>query len=331
MDSNNINRTDNTNTPNIPAENIPPVNTSPNPVPPQGNFPQANSPYGDPADIPGRPLMQNNNTPSQGDLPYGTPNGQQNQGNTSYGYSNNLQNPNNNPYGSPDHLPNRNNTPYGNPNGIQNQGNNPYGNPNSLQNQGSNPYGNPNGSQNQNSNPYGYQNHPQNQSTPYGYPGNPQHQNANSYGMLDHPQNQNPNPYGSPNGMPYPNSYQSVQKSPADGLITATLALGIATIVSAILGTVYFPFILGGICIMLALLSKGYDEKMSSKPKIGIICSVVGLVLNILVVGTSVYKVFTDEQTFNQFDQVYERMYGESFRDMYKDATGQDFPFNFGD
>lgn len=318
MDSNNINRPDNTNTPD-------------------------HSPYGNPADIQGRQPMQNSDMPSQGSMPYGTPDGQQNQGNVPYGYSNNLsnqnsygnpngsQNQNTNPYGNPNGSPNQNTDPYGNPSGSPNQNTNPYGSPNGWQNQSNNSYGNPNGSQNQNNNPYRSPNGWQNQSNnPYGAPNSPQNQNLNSYGMPNNAQNQNVNPYGSPNGTPY-NNYQPVQKSPADGLITATLALGIATIVSAILGTVYFPFILGGICIVLALLSKGYDEKMSSKPKIGIICSVVGLVLNVLVVSTSVYKVFTDEQTFNQFDRIYEQMYGESFRDMYKDATGQDFPFNFDD
>ena len=188
------------------------------------------------------------------------------------------------------------------PNGTQNQSNNPYGMPNGAPNQNNNPYGMPNGVQNQGSNPY---------TTP------------------NRGQNPNNTPYGMPNGTPYPNYYQPVQKSPADNLVTASLALGIATIVSAILGTVYFPFILGGISIVFALLSKIGDEKMVSKSRTGVICAIIGLVLNLFIVSTSIYRVFTDERTFNQFDRIYEQVYGESFRDMYKDVTGQDFPLDF--
>ena len=38
-----------------------------------------------------------------------------------------------------------------------------------------------------------------------------------------------------------------VRQSPADGLMTASMALGIAAILTAVMATVYFPFILGGI------------------------------------------------------------------------------------
>lgn len=145
-------------------------------------------------------------------------------------------------------------------------------------------------------------------------------QNGNPYTNNNIP-SQNRNPYGS---AP---SYPPIQKSPADGLITAAMVLGIAAIISAVLMTVYFPFILGGIAIILAILSKGYGNKMHSKAKTGIICAIIGITFNLFIVIGSLYTVFSNPTVFREFDAIYEQFYGESFTDMYKELTGEDFPF----
>lgn len=137
---------------------------------------------------------------------------------------------------------------------------------------------------------------------------------------------QDGNPYGTPQQMP-PNSYYKPRR-PSNGLVTAAFALGIAAIVSAVMMTVYFPFILGGISIVLALLSKGYEKKMAGPAKIGIVCSIVGLILDLFIVGGSTYFVFTNEAAYNQFNSMYESIYGESFSDMYKEITGEEFYFD---
>ncbi len=135
--------------------------------------------------------------------------------------------------------------------------------------------------------------------------------------------NQNHNPYGSP----FPNQPQYVpsQKSPADGLISAAMILGISAIVSAFMMTVYFPFVLGSISIILALLSKGHGNKLADKARTGIICSTVAIVLNIFIVVGSLYTVFSSKENFQQFDYLYEQIYGESFSDMYEELTGEEF------
>lgn len=133
--------------------------------------------------------------------------------------------------------------------------------------------------------------------------------------------NQNGNPYGnSPYNPPVP-------KSPAEGMATAAMVLGIAAIVSAALMTVYFPFILGGISIILAILSKGYGEQIVAKAKVGIACAIVGIAVNLFIVIGSLYTVFSNPTIFHQFDTMYEQFYGEPFTDVYKELTGEDFPF----
>ena len=148
-----------------------------------------------------------------------------------------------------------------------------------------------------------------------------QNQNNNPY-----PGN-NPYPNNNPYGSPFPNQpgYTPPRKTPADGMITASVVLGVAAIVSAFMMTVYFPFILGGISIILALLSKGQEQKMASKARMGIICSIVGLVLNVIIVVGSVCFVFANKEAYQQFDQMYEYIYGESFSDTYEKLTGQEF------
>lgn len=142
-------------------------------------------------------------------------------------------------------------------------------------------------------------------------------------------QNQHNNPY--PGNQPYNSSfpnqpgYVPPRKSPADGMITAAMVLGIAAIVSAVMMTVYFPFVLGGISIIMALLSKGHEPKMVPKAKIGIICSIIGLVLNVTIIVGSIYTVFSNEAAYQQFDQMYEYFYGESFSDTYEELTGNEF------
>lgn len=155
---------------------------------------------------------------------------------------------------------------------------------------------------------------------------NPNHQYNQNYNQ-NYNQSPNGNQGGNPYNNPYPGSpYPQPRKTPASGLVNAAFILGIAAIVSAFMMTVYFPFILGGISIVLALLSKGYDNKMAGSAKAGIVCSVIGLVVNILIVSVSFHTLFTDERVFQQFDSLYEQIYGDSFTDTYKEMTGEDFP-----
>lgn len=142
--------------------------------------------------------------------------------------------------------------------------------------------------------------------------------------------NYNPNQNTNPYQAPFPNQPQStpVRKSPADGLINAAMVLGISAIVSALMLTVYFPFILGSLSIILALLSKGYEQKIAARAKVGIVCSIVGLVFNFIIVGASVHMVISNPTVFQQFDEMYESIYGESFSDVYEELTGEEFNFN---
>lgn len=125
------------------------------------------------------------------------------------------------------------------------------------------------------------------------------------------------NGYGT-NGDPYNNPYLRgiPRPEPNQALISAAFVLGILSIVTAVMMTVYIPFILGTIAIMLAILSRKKDGALHRQARLGIILSVIGLVMNTVIVASSVYTVFNDPDVREEFNTVCEQMYGQSFDDM---------------
>lgn len=121
------------------------------------------------------------------------------------------------------------------------------------------------------------------------------------------------------NNSGYPPYYTPPTKHPGSGFATAAMVMGILSILTAFTGTVYPPIILGGLSIILALLSKGNDSVMLPNAKVGILTAIIGLVVNVLIVVTSFLLVFNSptmrEEFHQELNQYYEYFYGESFDD----------------
>lgn len=151
--------------------------------------------------------------------------------------------------------------------------------------------------------PYGYNNQTSAQQQPYGY--NNQPQGNMPYG----------NPYQNNNGYPYYNrsNYQLPPKEPGSSLANAAMVLGIIAIISCFTFTVYPPFILGSIAIVLALLSKGRRPKLFPKAKTGIICAAIGLVVNTFLVTSVMYMLFTDPDIRSEVNRTFKKQYGITF------------------
>jgi len=103
---------------------------------------------------------------------------------------------------------------------------------------------------------------------------------------------------------------------PNQSLVNAAMILGILAIVTTFIMTVYLPFVLGGIAIMLAILSRRKDGKLHKQAKLGIGLAIIGMVLNTILVSTSLYTVFTNPKAKEEFNTVCEQMYGMSFDEM---------------
>ena len=88
-------------------------------------------------------------------------------------------------------------------------------------------------------------------------------------------------------------------------------SLGIFAIFCAIFGIFFGSFVCGGIAIILAVLSKGYQTKMEKNAIIGITTGCIAVVLQIFSLIFSVYNIINVPEYRELFNSMYEQMYGE--------------------
>ena len=81
-----------------------------------------------------------------------------------------------------------------------------------------------------------------------------------------------------------------------NGFQKAASIMGIAAIATTFFGLITVPMILGGLAMILALLSRGRGD-MSGKAYMAFTCGSVAIILNILIVG---YSLYSDEVLGNQ-------------------------------
>lgn len=222
-------------------------------------------------------------------------------------YENNVQSP---------HLPQQ---PYGNNVQPPYQSQQPYGNNIQSPYQSQQPYGNSTQSPYQSQQPYGNEGrYPyQNNSTPNYHNGNPYANNNGNpyYGNTAQGTNTGYNNNGyNPNYGRY--AYPVNVSEPGSKLSTAAKILGIISIITFFTFTVYPAFITGSIAIVLALLSKGRRPKLLNNARIGIICAVIGLVLNVMVITGTIVRYNTDEGFREEVNRTFEELYGQSLDEM---------------
>lgn len=148
-------------------------------------------------------------------------------------------------------------------------------------------------------------------------PNNPQDGPGGGYNPYNNnPYNNNPynnNPYGAPL-QPAP------RNAKGDSMASASMILGIIALVSLLLLRLSMPFILGGIGIILAILSKGGARKMAGRAKAGMICCITGLVLDLVFCIFAVWLVFSlpklSPELTEEVNKVCEEQYGVSYDEM---------------
>ncbi len=92
-------------------------------------------------------------------------------------------------------------------------------------------------------------------------------------------------------------------------------SLGIFSVFCAVFSIFIGSFICGGLAICLAVLSKGYNTKMEKNASIGLAAGTIGIVLQISMLIFSVYNVIHVPEFREQFNSLYEQMYGEPVDD----------------
>lgn len=164
---------------------------------------------------------------------------------------------------------------------------------------------------------------------PQGNPGggyNPYHNNPynnNLYSSNNNPYNNNPysnnpnNPYGAPL-QPAP------VKPMGASMAAASMILGIITLASLLLLRLSIPFLLGGVGIILAILSKGGARKMTGKAVAGMACCITGLVLDVVICVAAVWLVFSlpslSPELTEEVNRICEEEYGVSYYEMMEEV-----------
>ncbi|MBQ7766071.1 MAG: hypothetical protein IJ397_04435 [Lachnospiraceae bacterium] len=85
-----------------------------------------------------------------------------------------------------------------------------------------------------------------------------------------------------------------------------------AAVITALFGTMIFPFIFGGLSIIFAVLSKGNTAHYQLNARIAIIVSCIALIGNTAFTGFVFYNVFFNEEYREQLDETLEQLYGMS-------------------
>lgn len=111
---------------------------------------------------------------------------------------------------------------------------------------------------------------------------------------------------------PFPNVFALFAKS-----------LGIFSIFCAVFSVFFGSFICGGLAIILAILSKGYNTGMEKNAKIGIVTGMIGIVLQISMLAFSVYSIIHVPEFREQFNSLYEQMYGKPVDDSINEMLDQ--------
>ncbi len=130
--------------------------------------------------------------------------------------------------------------------------------------------------------------------------------------------------YGNPNqnqGVQPPQYQLEQMVPPRNGMATAASVMGLATIVTTIMCTVYIPFITGSLAVLFALLSKGSGRQMNSSAATGMATAVVGLVMNVVLIVSVVVLYLTVPEVREQSDKMFKERYGMTIEEMWDELN----------
>lgn len=97
-------------------------------------------------------------------------------------------------------------------------------------------------------------------------------------------------------------------------MATAALFLGVGAMVT--FWTVYLPMVFGGLGIILAILSMGFERKLYSQARTAIAFSAIGLVISFAIIFTTIVGFLQNPNTLmdiaRQYDMRFMQTYGQS-------------------
>ncbi len=124
--------------------------------------------------------------------------------------------------------------------------------------------------------------------------------------------------------MEQPTENNSIYIPYDNGFIKAASIMGVASIVTTFFGLITVPMILGGMAVILALLSRGKGD-MNGKAYMAFTCGSVAIILNILIVGYALYMFCFNPVFRSTVNEQSRRMYGYTINSMIEESIGGDF------
>lgn len=120
------------------------------------------------------------------------------------------------------------------------------------------------------------------------------------------------------------------QDTTENSMAKAARVLGLVAIITAVMGTVYVPMVVGALAIIIAILSKT-DSEFSRQAKMGIYLGTTAIVVNVAMVAYSFIIFNTDPQAHEQVNIMCEQMYGQTFDAMMDDMKdgSLDLEYNY--
>ncbi len=119
--------------------------------------------------------------------------------------------------------------------------------------------------------------------------------------------------------MPESYEYNKAHNPLNPNVVMATMASTVGLIAVALLLTVYLSIILGGVAVVLAILSRGSDKKLLPQAKRGIVFGLIGMALGYFLLVQAFVTFFTDPEARTMVNKYSEAISGESFDDTLKD------------
>lgn len=104
-------------------------------------------------------------------------------------------------------------------------------------------------------------------------------------------------------------------------LATLSLVMGLISIPFCFF--MYTGIILGGIAVVMAILSRGNADRLLPQAKKGILYGTIGVVLGYGVLISSIHNIVTNPSYRQQLNQFSEQYYGESIDDMLEELGVQ--------
>ena len=109
-----------------------------------------------------------------------------------------------------------------------------------------------------------------------------------------------------------------------NGFLKAASIMGVASLVTTFFGLLTIPMVLGGLAIILALLSRGRGD-MNSKAYMAFTCGSVAIILNILIICYALFMFCFNPVFRSTVNEQSRRMYGYTINDMINQSVGDDF------